>query len=109
MSISTLVDRRLMCLRVGILLIYFITIKSAMQLFKLISVQKSMDTRSLSDLFEQERFRKHLSNGNYEKILVLWGTRPLFELLNWYQFIEYHEGASLIIKCLKDFTEEYYS
>lgn len=80
-----------------------------MQLFKIIPVQIIMDIRDTNDRFDLQRFQEHVVNDRYNKILILWGTQPLVDLLHWYQFTEYREGVSDIIKCLKDYSEEYYS
>ena len=68
-----------------------------------------MEGRDLNNTFEQERLHKHIAENRYEKILVLWGTEPLIELLYWYRHVEYREGIKGILKCLKDYSEEYYS
>lgn len=79
-----------------------------MQPVKRTFVTGSMESRNLNNKFELKRFTNHILDNRYEKILILWGAEALVELLNWYQFIEYKEGTEAIIKCLKDYSEEYY-
>jgi hypothetical protein len=68
-----------------------------------------MEGRSFSNKLEERRLRNHIINDRYENILILWGAETLVELVYWYQFIGYQEGVADIIKCLKDYSEEYHS
>ena len=65
-----------------------------------------MVNRSFNNKFEEKRFLNHLLESRYEKIMILWGTEILVELVEWYQHIELYEEAATIIKSLKSFSEK---
>lgn len=67
-----------------------------------------MTNRNFTSKFEAKRFGNHIIKNRYEKILILWGAETLIDLLEWYQYIGLFEEAASIMKCLKNYSEEYY-
>jgi len=79
-----------------------------LQLKEACSVTVLMNNRNFSSKFEAKRFMNHIIESRYEKILILWGAETLIELLEWYQHVGLFAEVGAIMKCLKDYSEEYY-
>ncbi len=65
-----------------------------------------MEGRFFNDKYEELRFRQHLINHNYDKILFLWGEEALIQLHNWYDACNYEEGIAEIEECLNKYISQ---
>ncbi|WP_423147785.1 hypothetical protein [Rubrolithibacter danxiaensis] len=63
------------------------------------------NTPVFKNKFEQKRFTNHVLNDRYDRILVIWGKDCLFNLLKWYQHVEYYPGILKIIDCIEKYQE----
>ena len=59
-----------------------------------------MEGRFFNDKYDELRFRQHLINHDYDKILLLWGEEALVQLQKWYEACGYKEGIAEIAEAL---------
>ena len=67
-----------------------------------------MEGRFFNDKYDELRFRQHLINHNYDKILLLWGEEALVQLQKWYEACGYKEGIAEIAEASRSVLDQKY-